>query len=1192
MAIGSSSAVPATPMKSGGMRGDNSSMALITSQLDSIAERSVSFDEDAMTGSDAKDDGDLNEGNYDLEEKAPAPMAVAPDAPEDAVMFAGRKPIYEDFEDDGDNSKSPIVTTQVTEQATGNRPPISGDTPAANKVLGKCYEDIKSSDWGECLFEPTMIRQVVWSELSNELAWPVNSTTIELVAKDTVAVLQAMGLKRDRASITVDSGMLDPCGCRCRVMEVEEETPFGLRNDQVLLQAAEVQQFSRMFSTTTGRSPYFQDSHMVTPRSAKCQERVDRAADNSNVTENTRRGTGKSLRRRYQPDDDSSSEDEGYDGDGGVQMNEYMRQIRELTDSEQSNATPRIEAPARADALASLLDEASAEDSERVIAVLGSRLEAMTRMVVGLHLEPAIRDDRRVRSKLEAAKCLDEVIPAAVPDPQVGTDNSLDVAVLRAQVYAAETAQAASERALAKETFRRENAAAVTSSTKALTRLWTSTRNSTSAWKIASRLPDDSVQRLSSQLSRERETVKAAVASNTAPSRRLHNLLSTSIAADSSKEVQLRRRAEDLQERVERLVTANRVPRARVKHEEMDPDTLALVTEGEFSSFTVAAWGGCSPLRGSRSSSQASSVGHQRSPSSSRCASGSPSKVLSRANPRAPSSARRIAAASSQAASRAFPRAPSPTRPRASSASRPSRSAAGLSRDDSQATIALSDDEVEIVGVSSAATQSVSVSRLEASTERTSKNPKGSRRGPILRDNPARSEFRSALLLEVLEADDDDVLGSTELSPASSRGTSRERLKSPAALTLRSASPRDATVNAVGSPVAPGTRLTSSCSTSGKPEESPAASTTHSTSSHRASVKPVELPAAPTTRSTSSRRASGKPEEPPAAPITRQVNSRASNPTSHTRVPCTVTTLEAFVDYNNPIHPWQRLRRNLPPQACLFDTSSIDPNCKISQRPPIPLRLRGYWRMFRGFGNETDASMGFAFWERDHWVPTRAVEAYFEVAYRALDDSFDEASRPSLRASVDAAKDRWLAYVRERAQRSDRLRHMLICTLWEWCLSDQFPDVEMELMFEQSMPGYSLEHLTWVPQTADWFSELPALEEKEPWRNSWTEVPARHPYNTTFVPYNPSFPLFIPVGFSWDSVRRQVVQDPSLDFHEISTSWLHIPSAPSFPDESASDVPRLPTGPVQSSLPTPTSDDQLRMLIKVATAASDDVTEF
>ncbi|GMF48969.1 unnamed protein product [Phytophthora fragariaefolia] len=102
--------------------------------------------------------------------------------------------------------------------------------------------------------------------------------------------------------------------------------------------------------------------------------------------------------------------------------------------------------------LASMLEEASAETSARIVAVLGPRLEAMSRLVVGLHLEPAIRGDRRVQSKLEAAKCLDGVIAAAVPNFQVGPDNALDVAVLRAQVYAAETAQAAAERELAKET--------------------------------------------------------------------------------------------------------------------------------------------------------------------------------------------------------------------------------------------------------------------------------------------------------------------------------------------------------------------------------------------------------------------------------------------------------------------------------------------------------------------------------------------------------------------------------------------------------------------------------------------------------------------------------------------------------------------------------------------------------------------
>ncbi|KAG6578293.1 Eukaryotic/viral aspartic protease [Phytophthora cinnamomi] len=219
-------------MKTGGTRGDDSTAALITPHLDPIAERTVSFD-DSMTGSDAKDE-EMDE-DYDdyLEEKAPAPAVVTPETPEDAVLSAGRSagtrslsrnlaveldddtrsvtrnladelddvdgpgPAYddlEDFEDAADDSRSPVLTTQVTEQTSGNRPPLNGDTPAANKVLGRLYEEMKKSDWGE-LFEPTMTRQAVWADLCHELARPVSSITIEQVVKETERFLKALGFR-------------------------------------------------------------------------------------------------------------------------------------------------------------------------------------------------------------------------------------------------------------------------------------------------------------------------------------------------------------------------------------------------------------------------------------------------------------------------------------------------------------------------------------------------------------------------------------------------------------------------------------------------------------------------------------------------------------------------------------------------------------------------------------------------------------------------------------------------------------------------------------------------------------------------------------------------------------------------------------------------------------------------------------
>ncbi|KAJ8544618.1 hypothetical protein ON010_g11649 [Phytophthora cinnamomi] len=86
---GIQSAVPTTPTHSGGTRGDDSAAALITSQLDPIAERTVSFDE-SMTGSDAKDE-DMNEGFDDYQEKkALAPAGVTLEIQEGVVMSAGR----------------------------------------------------------------------------------------------------------------------------------------------------------------------------------------------------------------------------------------------------------------------------------------------------------------------------------------------------------------------------------------------------------------------------------------------------------------------------------------------------------------------------------------------------------------------------------------------------------------------------------------------------------------------------------------------------------------------------------------------------------------------------------------------------------------------------------------------------------------------------------------------------------------------------------------------------------------------------------------------------------------------------------------------------------------------------------------------------------------------------------------------
>ncbi|GMF52097.1 unnamed protein product [Phytophthora fragariaefolia] len=304
-------------------------------------------------------------------------------------------------------------------------------------------------------------------------------------------------------------------------------------------------------------------------------------------------------------------------------------------------------------------------------------------------------------------------------------------------------------------------------------------------------------------------------------------------------------------------------------------------------------------------------------------------------------------------------------------ASQSSRSA--LSSDEPVVTIVLSDGEAEVEDQPKSAevTSSVSSTRLAVSSGSASAVESTiSCRGPVLRSKAAHSEFRSALLLEALEADDDDVLGLIDFSPVGSSADSQDaaQVVGPAGAPSR---------GAMGGQVRPSPTTPSRSSTGRrtKPTSRVVATISSMPGADRGSQRPLPVPA-PT----------GGP--PPIVRVSKQVanwaqpfvspgfrrpgvpkcwtrilNCRVPPPVSaKTRVPCTVATLEAFMDYTSRSHPWQRLRRHLPPQACLFDTTTFDPNCKVSQRAPAPLRVRGYWRAFRGFGSEADAAVGFALW--------------------------------------------------------------------------------------------------------------------------------------------------------------------------------------------------------------------------------------
>ncbi|EGZ10112.1 hypothetical protein PHYSODRAFT_256424 [Phytophthora sojae] len=399
MAKGSKSAVPATPVKSGRGSAEGSSTIAsdLTSRLSTFSERSVSFEESVDEDSDAKDDMMMDYD--DLEEKTPTTTQEFGDE-EDAMLSAGRsggsrslsrnlvaefdevaKPDHadDDFEDGTETSASRalVQVTKGPQESRGSRPAMNSSTPAANKVLGRMLEQmVESSEW-IWQFNPEMTRQATWAELKEELQHPVESTSVTQVAEDTVSLLRAMGCEpRTRPSeVSIKSWTPGLAGKELHKWKRKLRLSFGESGltlgrppsarpareqadpskfplPQTPKKSAERSNQSQVtdgvFSAKTEGSPYFQDSHMVTPRSASRADRIARESESSRRERSTQRSSTLRSSRRFTPRDDSSSDEDDNDNidyeDGfDSPSDELVRQVREVSEMERLSSTPRLE---------------------------------------------------------------------------------------------------------------------------------------------------------------------------------------------------------------------------------------------------------------------------------------------------------------------------------------------------------------------------------------------------------------------------------------------------------------------------------------------------------------------------------------------------------------------------------------------------------------------------------------------------------------------------------------------------------------------------------------------------------------------------------------------------------------------------------------------------------------------------------
>ncbi|GMF55645.1 unnamed protein product [Phytophthora fragariaefolia] len=105
-----------------------------------------------------------------------------------------------------------------------------------------------------------------------------------------------------------------------------------------------------VFGVKTEGTPYFQDSHMVTPRSSNRADRLARGTEAPNIKRGNARASLGRSHRRFVPRDDSSdadSDDDDYyrreNAEYDNPSDELARQVREVSEMERLNSTPRLE---------------------------------------------------------------------------------------------------------------------------------------------------------------------------------------------------------------------------------------------------------------------------------------------------------------------------------------------------------------------------------------------------------------------------------------------------------------------------------------------------------------------------------------------------------------------------------------------------------------------------------------------------------------------------------------------------------------------------------------------------------------------------------------------------------------------------------------------------------------------------------
>jgi hypothetical protein len=296
MVKGSSTPSGASPATAGGspIAESNSAGSGLIADMNVEATNSVRFEEDETEDHGEGSDED-DEEKEDVERvKSTAELLEEVDELSLQVGRMGNpRPVERnlaaELEDDADEEDEDQGVAQ------GERPPLlpkatrNTDTPSANKVLARLGEEMRTQSEWMMMFAPMAMAQAKWPILGPELTQPVNSTSINELVQDTVLLLRAMGY---RCNGRPNSLILSSWELRRASMEITHwkrrlRIAFGLEKapgaqptiakrvaefdtDPSKIPLPKTPETKRVgkFRSTEG-TPYFEDSHMMTPKHSK-----------------------------------------------------------------------------------------------------------------------------------------------------------------------------------------------------------------------------------------------------------------------------------------------------------------------------------------------------------------------------------------------------------------------------------------------------------------------------------------------------------------------------------------------------------------------------------------------------------------------------------------------------------------------------------------------------------------------------------------------------------------------------------------------------------------------------------------------------------------------------------------------------------------------------------------------------------